>query len=264
MRTIFGIRPGELAVPLPEKIRRRGLFHRPHPHALATAGGVPEERPRIRRRLHHRGRSALGARARRVETCSHLVVLYWMDRARRDLVLQVPRHYGEPRGTFALRSPVRPNPIAMSVVRLLKVDGTTAVGGGLDCLDGTPLIDIKPYFASTDAVPDAVVGWHEASAKLKTQFSHDFRRVVHGREDAEPLSSAALRLPTIRLAWHFEDRSEPEPSNLFAAYCTKTGNGGVGLMPPSPRLSVPSDAALCDRRSDSSQVAASVGSARWR
>jgi tRNA (Thr-GGU) A37 N-methylase len=83
-----------------------------------------------------------------------------MDRARRDLVLQVPRHYGEPRGTFALRSPVRPNPIAASVVRLIERTGRVLSVAGLDCLDGTPLLDLKPYFASTDAVPDAVVGWH--------------------------------------------------------------------------------------------------------
>jgi tRNA-Thr(GGU) m(6)t(6)A37 methyltransferase TsaA len=97
-----------------------------------------------------------------VESCSHLVVLYWMDRAPRDIVLQVPRHYGVQRGTFSLRSPARPNPIAMSVVRLIKVEGAKLSVVGLDCLDGTPLIDIKPYFASTDAAPDAVVGWHEA------------------------------------------------------------------------------------------------------
>jgi tRNA-Thr(GGU) m(6)t(6)A37 methyltransferase TsaA len=96
-----------------------------------------------------------------VESCSHLVVLYWMDRSRRDIVLQVPRHYGEQRGTFSLRSPARPNPIAMSVVRLLKVEGSTLSVVGLDCLDGTPLLDLKPYFASTDSVPDAVVGWHK-------------------------------------------------------------------------------------------------------
>jgi tRNA-Thr(GGU) m(6)t(6)A37 methyltransferase TsaA len=96
-----------------------------------------------------------------VETCSHLVVLYWMDQARRDLVLQAPRHYGEPRGTFALRSPVRPNAIALSVVRLDRVEGTQLSVTGLDCLDGTPLIDLKPYFASVDAVPYAMVGWHK-------------------------------------------------------------------------------------------------------
>ena len=96
-----------------------------------------------------------------IETCSYLIVLYWMDQARRDLVVQFPRHYGEGRGTFALRSPVRPNPIAMSVVRLLGIEGTTLSVVGLDCLDNTPLLDLKPYFASTDAVPEAKVGWHE-------------------------------------------------------------------------------------------------------
>jgi tRNA-Thr(GGU) m(6)t(6)A37 methyltransferase TsaA len=93
-------------------------------------------------------------------SCSHIVVLYWMDKSRRDIVLQVPRHYGVQRGTFALRSPARPNPIAMSVVRLMRVAGGTLDVVGLDCLDGTPLLDLKPYFASTDAVADAVVGWH--------------------------------------------------------------------------------------------------------
>ena len=97
-----------------------------------------------------------------LETTSHVLVLYWMDKARRDLVLQAPRHYAEQRGTFALRSPVRPNPIAASVVRLVGIEANTLSVVGLDCLDGTPLLDIKPYFASTDAVPDAVVGWHAA------------------------------------------------------------------------------------------------------
>jgi tRNA-Thr(GGU) m(6)t(6)A37 methyltransferase TsaA len=93
-----------------------------------------------------------------VATCTHLVVLYFMDRARRDLLVQAPRH-GSRRGTFALRSPVRPNPIAMSVVRLVRIEDTTLTVVSLDCLDGTPLIDIKPYFASVDSVPGAVVGW---------------------------------------------------------------------------------------------------------
>jgi tRNA-Thr(GGU) m(6)t(6)A37 methyltransferase TsaA len=91
---------------------------------------------------------------------SHVILLYWMDQARRDLVLQSPRHYAEHRGTFALRSPARPNPIAVSVARLVGIDGNKLSVVGLDCLDNTPLIDIKPYFASTDAVPDAQVGWH--------------------------------------------------------------------------------------------------------
>ncbi|MCF8476065.1 MAG: tRNA (N6-threonylcarbamoyladenosine(37)-N6)-methyltransferase TrmO [Pseudolabrys sp.] len=100
-----------------------------------------------------------------VETVSHLVLLYWMDQSQRNLVVQVPGHYGAPRGTFALRSPARPNPIAMSVVKLLGIDGNKLKVVGLGCLDGTPLIDIKPYFASVDSVPDANVGWHKTAEK---------------------------------------------------------------------------------------------------
>ena len=99
---------------------------------------------------------------RDVETCTHLVVLYWMSEAPRDLIVQQPKHYGVPHGVFALRSPARPNPIAMSVVELRSVDGATLRVRGIDCLDGTPLLDIKPYFASTDSKPAARVGWHEA------------------------------------------------------------------------------------------------------
>jgi tRNA-Thr(GGU) m(6)t(6)A37 methyltransferase TsaA len=97
-----------------------------------------------------------------LETVSHLLVLYWMDKARRDLVVQSPRHYAERRGTFALRSPVRPNPIAASVARLQRIEGNTLFVTGLDCMDGTPLLDLKPYFPSTDSAPDASVGWHAA------------------------------------------------------------------------------------------------------
>jgi tRNA-Thr(GGU) m(6)t(6)A37 methyltransferase TsaA len=95
-----------------------------------------------------------------LESVSHVLLLYWMDQARRDLLVQSPRHYTERRGTFALRSPARPNPIAASVARLVRIEGNTLSVVGLDCLDNTPLLDIKPYFASTDSVPDASVGWH--------------------------------------------------------------------------------------------------------
>jgi len=100
-----------------------------------------------------------------LETVTHVLLLYWMDRTRRDLVLQVPRHYGEQRGTFALRSPARPNPIAVSVARLIRLEGNALYVVGVDCLDNTPLLDIKPYFASTDSVPEAVVGWHARRAE---------------------------------------------------------------------------------------------------
>lgn len=71
-------------------------------------------------------------------------VLYWMDRARRDLLTQSPRNDGQTMGTFALRSPNRPNPIASSMVRLIAIDGPRLTVRGLDCVSGTPLLDIKP------------------------------------------------------------------------------------------------------------------------
>jgi tRNA-Thr(GGU) m(6)t(6)A37 methyltransferase TsaA len=152
-----GIRPGEIAVTLPESFDAGVYFI----GRIRTPWTRREDCPKNARgsdaactiELDPRYADALDG----VATCTHIVVLYFMDQARRDLLVQVPRH-GERRGTFALRSPVRPNPIAMSVARLVRVEGTRLTVVGLDCLDGTPLIDIKPYFASVDSVPDAVVG----------------------------------------------------------------------------------------------------------
>ena len=79
-----------------------------------------------------------------IEDFERLEVLYWLDRSRRDLVLQSPADNGTVRGTFAIRSPVRPNPIGTSIVKLEAVEGNTLLVRGLDCLDGTPLIDLKP------------------------------------------------------------------------------------------------------------------------
>jgi tRNA-Thr(GGU) m(6)t(6)A37 methyltransferase TsaA len=156
----YGIRPGEETTPLPAAFDAHlyfvGRIRTPWKTRDECPKNARESDAVCRIEVDPRWTTALTG----IESCSHLLVLYWMDRARRDLVLQAPRHYGEPRGTFALRSPVRPNPIAASVVRLVGVAGTTLSVVGLDCLDGTPLLDLKPYFASTDAVPDAVVGWH--------------------------------------------------------------------------------------------------------
>jgi tRNA-Thr(GGU) m(6)t(6)A37 methyltransferase TsaA len=75
---------------------------------------------------------------------THAQVLYWLDRARRDLATQSPRSDGQTRGTFSLRSPNRPNPIGSSLVAIVSVAEDHLLVRGLDCLDGTPLIDIKP------------------------------------------------------------------------------------------------------------------------
>ncbi|PTM42523.1 tRNA (N6-threonylcarbamoyladenosine(37)-N6)-methyltransferase TrmO [Bosea sp. 124] len=79
-----------------------------------------------------------------VEAFERLEVLYWLHQSRRDLVRQSPANNGEVHGTFALRSPVRPNPIGTSIVTLIGRDGATILVRGLDCLDETPLLDLKP------------------------------------------------------------------------------------------------------------------------
>ncbi len=159
-----GVRDGEMAVPLPGHFDAQLYFI----GRIRTPWTKRQDCPHNAREARERGevcRIELDPRfepaLKDVAGCSHLIVLYWMNEARRDLVQQMPRHATEPRGTFALRSPIRPNPVALSVVRLLGIEGSTLSVVGVDCLDNTPLIDIKPYFASTDALPDAIVGWHK-------------------------------------------------------------------------------------------------------
>ena len=82
----------------------------------------------------------------------YLHILYWMHQARRDIVLQKPRHRETPAGVFSLRSPVRPNPVAMALVRITSIDPATGIIGidATDALDQTPLVDLKPYLPSID------------------------------------------------------------------------------------------------------------------
>jgi tRNA-Thr(GGU) m(6)t(6)A37 methyltransferase TsaA len=97
---------------------------------------------------------------RGLDRFSHIIVLAWLHAARRDALVIHPPHANAPRGVFALRSPVRPNPIGLSVARILRIDQEAGIVelDAIDFLDGTPLIDVKPYRPGIDAVPDAVVG----------------------------------------------------------------------------------------------------------
>jgi tRNA (adenine37-N6)-methyltransferase len=79
-----------------------------------------------------------------IDEFEQLEVLYWLHLSRRDILKQSPRNDGAARGAFSLRTPVRPNPIATQMVRLVRVEGPNVFVRGLDCLDGTPLIDLKP------------------------------------------------------------------------------------------------------------------------
>jgi tRNA-Thr(GGU) m(6)t(6)A37 methyltransferase TsaA len=97
---------------------------------------------------------------RDVDGFSHLILVYWLDQAKAPKMLFTPPFDGTERGLFASRSPQRPNPIGMSVVALDGMDGPDGLKVRyLDCVDGTRLLDIKPYLPSTDAEPDATMGW---------------------------------------------------------------------------------------------------------
>lgn len=93
---------------------------------------------------------------------SHVVVLSWLGSAPRNLIVQKPRHAAAPKGVFALRSPARPNPVGLHVARLVALDESTGLLtlDAIDALDGTPVVDLKPYFASIDSFSEAVPPRH--------------------------------------------------------------------------------------------------------
>ena len=146
-RTAGELRPGEETVELPKRadagVYVIGVIHTPwRTREECPKRGDPSG-PVCTITVAERWRKGLAGitRHKRVQ------VLYWMHHARRDLVLQTPCQR-ETTGTFALRSPARPNPIAVSLVDLIGVNGATLQVRGLDCLDGTPLIDLKPEFGA--------------------------------------------------------------------------------------------------------------------
>jgi tRNA-Thr(GGU) m(6)t(6)A37 methyltransferase TsaA len=153
----FGIRPGEQVALLPEHYDAGLHFIGRLRTPWRTRSDCPKNGLQTDAVCRVEVDPAFAPGLRNVTGCTHLILLYWMDRATRGLVVQHPRHADGPRGTFSLRSPARPNPIALSVVELVGREGAVLQVRGLDCLDGTPLLDIKPYYASTDSRPDAQV-----------------------------------------------------------------------------------------------------------
>ena len=137
------MRPGEAAVELPPRsdagLYFIGTIHTPWKTRRECPKRGSPDGPICTIVIDERWHAALTG----IADHARVQVLYWMDQARRDLVLQTPFQKAT-RGTFALRSPVRPNPIASSLVELVAVDGATLQVRGLDCLDGTPLLDLKP------------------------------------------------------------------------------------------------------------------------
>lgn len=96
-----------------------------------------------------------------IEGFSHLILLYHFHQAGNARLTVQPFTDNIPRGVFATRHPQRPNPIGISVVRLVRVEGTTIYLEGVDILDGSPLLDIKPYIPRFDRVENPRGGWTE-------------------------------------------------------------------------------------------------------
>jgi len=100
---------------------------------------------------------------RGINEFSHLIILYWFhlrdnEKERRTLLVFPRRHaVNVEKGVFACRSPSRPNPIGLSVVELIKIEGRILTVKGLDAFKDSPIIDIKPYLPRADSVPDAHV-----------------------------------------------------------------------------------------------------------
>ncbi len=162
------------------------------------SGLVPEMPSFIVFEDAYRNRDAL----RGIEGYSHLWLLWEFSEAVRDEwspTVRPPRLGGNRRmGVFATRSPFRPNPIGLSSVKLLGVEDTAEYGtvlrvAGADLLDGTPIVDIKPYLAYTDAHPDAQGGFADAFVEyaLTVEFPPVWLEIIP--EDKRESLTAVLR-----------------------------------------------------------------------
>jgi tRNA-Thr(GGU) m(6)t(6)A37 methyltransferase TsaA len=138
------IRPAEVQVDVPPATDAGLIFigriHTPWNSRMVTPRQGRQDGPLCRIEVFEPWVRALEGLGR----YEQIEVIYWLHLSRRDLVMQSPASDGLARGTFALRSPVRPNPLGTSIVKLVSIEGGTLLVQGLDCLDGTPLLDLKP------------------------------------------------------------------------------------------------------------------------
>ena len=151
---------------------------------------------------------------RGLEGFSHIWVL-WAFHQAKDVkrVVRPPRLKGRGRvGVFASRSPHRPNRIGMSVLPLREIRTDRGVRlrvGGADMVDGTPILDIKPYLAFTDAIPEARAGWaQEPIERLPVSISPDIRVSMEGRPELPGLIEGVLSLDPRPNSHHRREKPE--------------------------------------------------------
>lgn len=156
----------------------------------------------------------------RFEKHSHIWVLAWLDQAERDVLQVTPRGVTDRspaglHGVFAVRSPARPNPIGLTACRILERHGLTIRVDRLDFLDGTPVIDIKPYFVTRDAIfsaNNAQIGKPASCEALRESLRLQALH-FHGEECAE-LERAVDAI--LRFRAGVLDMSEPEQWDITA------------------------------------------------
>lgn len=106
---------------------------------------------------------------------SHIILLYHFHRSKEFKLRVVPFLDSKLRGLFATRAPRRPNPIGLSVVKLVKISGRVLHIENIDLLDKTPVLDIKPYVPEFDHQASIRVGWLEKAGKAAAQMKSDCR-----------------------------------------------------------------------------------------
>jgi tRNA-Thr(GGU) m(6)t(6)A37 methyltransferase TsaA len=139
-------------------VRPIGVIHSPHTHAAETpiqpvfAEGVPGQAELL---------PVYAAGLQDLEGFSHIWLLYWFHQAGAPRLVVKPFLQDAEHGVFATRAPARPNPIGLSLVRLVRREGCVLHLEDVDLLDGTPLLDIKPYVPRFDYRTGVRTGWLE-------------------------------------------------------------------------------------------------------
>jgi len=110
-----------------------------------------------------------------LEGFSYIILIYHFHLVKRYSLRDTPYMDSEARGVFATRAPARPNPIGISIVKLVKIEGNKLYIEDVDIVDGTPLLDIKPYVPEFDYRPNARIGWLEKRVKKLKNTRDDGR-----------------------------------------------------------------------------------------
>lgn len=118
---------------------------------------------------------ALAAGLKDLEGFSHIYLIYYFHQTDREALEVVPFMDVHTHGVYATRSPLRPNHIGLSIVRLIGIDHNRVTIQGVDILDGTPLLDIKPYIEAFDKVESSYSGWMSKSSEQVAQARSDSR-----------------------------------------------------------------------------------------